>query len=78
MREFTPTESVMLFWRDDPERLQYHPDSCYFEKAEDAIRWAFEKLNGGQRWSAYIRFESDHEKVQISELEEHYRRLPKE
>lgn len=73
MREFSPTELVTVFWRDDLERLQYRPESRYFEKAADAILWIFEVLTGDQRWSAYMRFESDHEQAPASSLEEHYR-----
>lgn len=75
MRELSMTEPVTLFWRDDLERMQIRPESRYFEKAEDAIRWAFETLTGDQRWSAYLRCESDHLQIQREQLEEHYRRI---
>lgn len=75
MREFSLTEPVTVFWRNDLERLQYRPESHYFERAEDAIRWMFEVLTGDQRWSAYMRLESEHEQVPASSLEEQYRRI---
>jgi hypothetical protein len=75
MREFSLTEPATLFWRKDMEELKFHPEDRYFEHAGDTIVWAFETLSKDQRRLAYLRFEKDHEKVQIPEVEATYRSL---
>jgi|CXWL01.1.fsa_nt_gi hypothetical protein len=75
MREHSLTEAVTLFWRKDMEELKFRPEDRYFEHAQDAIVWAFEALSKDQRWSAYLLYQKDHEKVRISDLEATYRSI---
>ncbi|MDP2330379.1 MAG: hypothetical protein Q8M19_06755 [Reyranella sp.] len=73
MQKFPLAEPVTLFWRK--EERKYRADSRYFGRAEDAIVWAFEALPKDQRRHAYLRFENDHRRVSVSEVEKTYQSI---
>ena len=75
MRKFSLDEAATLFWRKDMEKLKYRPESRHFSRAQDAIVWAFEKLSGHQRWSAFLRFDVDHAEARIPELKPTYQSI---
>ena len=64
-----------LFLGLDTELRSIRPEPKYFERLEDAVRYAIETPSSDERHGAYIRLAKDHRTLRRAEIEALYKTL---
>ena len=64
-----------MFLGLDTELRSIRPEPRYFERLEDAVRYAIETLSNDEKRSAYIRLEKDHRTLRLAEIEALFKAL---
>jgi hypothetical protein len=75
MANFSMTDAATLFKGLDTEKWSIRPESIYFNRLDDALRHAIEKLTSNERYGAYIRLEKDQSKIEWPEIQKLYEGL---
>ena len=69
------SQPATLFLGLDTELRSIRPEPKYFERLEDAVRYAIETLSSDERHGAYIRLAKDHRTLRRAEIEALYKTL---
>jgi hypothetical protein len=69
------SQPATLFRGVDMESLAIRRDTRYFDRLENAIRFAVDEMPREQRYGAYIRSETDHRLFKWEEIESLYATL---
>ncbi len=75
MADYVMSQAATLFFGPDTEKWSIRPDSHFFDRLDNAVRFAFEKLTPDQKNGARIQLEANHQILPWPEIEALFKKL---